>query len=333
MTCPIDARIAAAASGEDADALAHARECLRCRALLEEQRDVIALARRTPAPVLRADHRASLAAEVMARSDVGPHRDTRVWLAGIVLAAAVFVIVLLHGVRDASAPSLPELASTDEPPIEIVERARIEHAPEDVHQAPRRAEIVSSDADFARERRDAQDIVMLRDGELAIDARDREPVTVVAGDTRVTIARSRVHIIARTGVIVTARVFAGSAEVTTAGKRQVIDAGAVWTRETPAEPGRDTAPRAPETGPSASLTAFRAGWEALRANRYLDAIAAFDRATDPVVAEDAAFWAAIASERAGNRADAATRLRAFVDRFPGSVRIEAARSALDRVSR
>src|SRR5688500_1057629 len=38
------------------------------------------------------------------------------------------------------------------------------------------------------------------------------------------------------------------------------------------------------------VAAFRRGWEALRAQQYADAIGAFDRATDPAVAEDAAFW-------------------------------------------
>ena len=55
--------------------------------------------------------------------------------------------------------------------------------------------------------------------------------------------------------------------------------------------------------------------------------------TDPVVAEDAAFWAAIATERAGDSDGAATRLRTFLDRFPASPRAEAARAALERVTK
>lgn len=75
------------------------------------------------------------------------------------------------------------------------------------------------------------------------------------------------------------------------------------------------------------IAAFRAGWEALRAQRYDDAIAAFDRATDPAVLEDAVFWAAIAAQRAGHRTDARKRLDLFLASFPESPRVESARRA------
>jgi TolA-binding protein len=98
--------------------------------------------------------------------------------------------------------------------------------------------------------------------------------------------------------------------------------------------------RQPEQMPAAepiagsdSMAAFRRGWEALRAHHHAQAIAAFDLATDPVVAEDAAFWAAIATERAGDLDGAATRLRDFLDRFPGSPRAETARAALERIAK
>jgi len=79
------------------------------------------------------------------------------------------------------------------------------------------------------------------------------------------------------------------------------------------------------------VVAFRAGWEALRARRYDDAISAFDRATDPAVAEDAAFWAAIAAQRAGRSDDARKRLDAFLAEFPDSPRAESARRARESV--
>ncbi|NVB84142.1 MAG: tetratricopeptide repeat protein, partial [Kofleriaceae bacterium] len=189
--------------------------------------------------------------------------------------------------------------------------------------APRLAEVIAHGADYARSADADRDVVELRDGELAIDARDREPVTIVAGDTRVVIARSSAKVVARGGVIVTAQVFAGTAEVTERGRRQVVEEGEVWM------PSKPPAPPVAATG----FDAFRAGWQALREARHTDAIEAFDRATDPAVAEDAAFWAAIACERAGRADDAATRLRAFVDRFPASPRLDAARAALQRVAR
>ena len=79
------------------------------------------------------------------------------------------------------------------------------------------------------------------------------------------------------------------------------------------------------------LQEFRVGWEALRAHRYNEAIAAFDRATDPAVAEDAAFWAAIAAQRAGYDDIARKRLDAFLAAFPDSPRAESARRARESV--
>ena len=79
---------------------------------------------------------------------------------------------------------------------------------------------------------------------------------------------------------------------------------------------------------ASTVLAFREGWEALRAGRYAEAIAAFDRATDPAVAEDAAFWAAIAAQRAGNIAGARKRLADFLARFPDSPRADRAREVL-----
>jgi tetratricopeptide (TPR) repeat protein len=76
-----------------------------------------------------------------------------------------------------------------------------------------------------------------------------------------------------------------------------------------------------------AVTAFRRGWEALRAQRYADAIAAFDRATAPAVAEDAAFWSAIAAQRSGDLDDARKRLDSFLSRFPASPRADDARHA------
>jgi TolA-binding protein len=166
------------------------------------------------------------------------------------------------------------------------------------------------------------DVVELADGALAIDARGRAPVAIVARDIRIAIAAARAEVTAHQGAIATVRVFAGSVEIDDRGRRVVVASGDLWTA--PAEARDDQR--------EASARAFRDGWAALRAGRDADAIAAFDRATDPAVAEDAAYWAAITSERTGDRADAARRLRDFIARFPTSPRIGAARAALDRVA-
>jgi TolA-binding protein len=48
-----------------------------------------------------------------------------------------------------------------------------------------------------------------------------------------------------------------------------------------------------------------------------------------VVQEDAAYWAAVAASRAGDREAAHRRFADFLVRFPGSPRVVAARRALE----
>lgn len=322
MACPAPARIAAAVSGEDAVATQHAEDCARCASSIAEQRELIAAARRMAVPVLSESRRRALAAEVMASSDLAPARAQRIPIVlavGTLAAAAAALFVLESHALGPLAPSF-EISAVEATTMSERATAKLDPIAPEIR---RPAELLSRDADFAREQRDWTDVVTLRDGELAIEARDREPVTVIAGDARVRIARSKTTVVARRDVIVAVHVFAGTAEVTRDGRRQIIVAGELWTP--PAAP-------AETTSAAGSLEAFSAGWKALHAARYADAIAAFDRANDPVVAEDAIFWAAIASERAGNSDDAARRLRAFVERFPASPRLDAARAAIARVT-
>lgn len=328
MKCPSLGRLAAAASGEDALAVAHAAGCARCGALLAEQQDLLAAARRIRTPQLSEDRRRRLAAEVIAGADVAAEprwHGGRVMAAAGGLTAAGLAAVVLASLASMAGPGAPDLAEAlpgaGEPTT--VDVSVVAH--EDVVAPPlhRFAEVVANGADYARNADADRDVVQLRDGELAIDARDRDPVTIVAGDTSVVISRSSAKVVARGGVIVTAQVFAGTAEVTAHGRRRVVDEGEVWV------PSKHAVAPVASTG----FDAFRGGWQALREARYAEAIAAFDRATDPGVAEDAAFWAAIACERAGQLDDAARRLQAFVDKFPASPRQEAARAALLRVAR
>ncbi len=332
MACPAPARLAAAASGADVLATEHAALCTECASSIAAQRDLAAHARATlrpPAPLSDARRRA-LAAEVMAHADsddmVGAsaadvpsvRRNILIAVGALAAAALVLVVIEQRGPR-AFAPTIELAAFEPTQPITEHQTAALDPAPADER---RPAELVSRGADFVREQRDWADVITLRSGELAIDARNREPVTVIAGDTRVRIAKARVTVVARNSVIVTTHVFAGSAELTRGSHRQVLSTGEIWTPPSqPAEP----------TSPTASLDAFRTGWKALHAERYADAIAAFDRATDPVVLEDATFWAAIACERAGKPDEAARRLRSFIERFPASPRLDTARAALARV--
>ena len=252
MSCPIDARLAAAASGEDLAAIAHARDCLRCRGLVEQQRELVAAARALANPPLTPARRAALAAKVMAHGDaveVPPRwRGERViaLAASVVAAAAVLTLVLARrGVP--AVPPEPDLLTAEVPALHVVLRA---HLP--AIAAPLRASVVASGAELTRALHGGDDVVTLHDGEVSVDATEREPVTIVAGDTRVRIASSRAKVVARRGVIVTTHVFAGSAQVTTrGGKLQIVEAGDVWMHEPEVE--------APASPAADSLAAFRIG--------------------------------------------------------------------------
>lgn len=184
-------------------------------------------------------------------------------------------------------------------------------------QEPAIAQVQGS-ADFTREVVDDRDIIALRGGSVTLDALETRDVEVTARNTTVRVDRAKVRVIARRGAIASVTVFAGAAEITAGGKRTVVEAGMVWL--------------APPVGPAAALDEFRTGWEALRAGKLRAAITAFDRARDPVVAEDAAYWAAIASARAGDRDAALRRLQAFLAKFPESPHLEAAHRALGRLA-
>lgn len=89
-------------------------------------------------------------------------------------------------------------------------------------------------ARFTRHDRQGRDELVLRDGTITVDGRDRRPVEITAGDTRVRVGDARVAVRARHGVIVMVTVIAGSAEISRDGQRQRIDTGLVW--EPPAPP-------------------------------------------------------------------------------------------------
>ena len=91
------------------------------------------------------------------------------------------------------------------------------------------------------------------------------------------------------------------------------------------------APSVEASAPPSGVAAFRAGWEALRAGQPRVARAHFERADDPAVREDAAYWAAVASERAGERVEAARRFREFARLYPASPRAADARAAAARL--
>ncbi len=185
---------------------------------------------------------------------------------------------------------------------------------------PRPTAMLAGSGDYERDAsgaRASRDVVRLRGGELTVDSTGSRPVEIVNGTTSIAATKARFKVIAIKGVVSSVAVFAGSAEVTVDGHRVIVEAGTVWERDV----SRDDA-----------LAAFRTGWTALRAGDNAAAIEAFDRATDATVAEDAAYWSAIASERVGDTAGAVRRYRELLSRFPATTRATEARAAIERLA-
>lgn len=352
MSCLEPEQIAAGVSGEDGDATAHALVCPACRARFDEQRALRRALGALSRPPLSSAARERVAAAVMSRAEaLGSARRSwlrmagRATLAAAALVLAVWAIGRLVGGspgavptgRVASAPlPPPAVAPSIAPstgrsgvapgegiaPPPTLDRepltAQLEPAP---HAPGTAAKLSGTKARFGRATQSGRDVIELRDGALTVDARQTAPAEIRLGATAIHIADAKATVTARTGALARVAVFAGSVELSSGARSTIVNAGTVW--EAPAEPASD---------PNSSLAAFREGWLALRQSRFADAIAAFDRASDPVVQEDAAYWAAVATSRAGDRDAARRRFADFLARFPESPRADAARRALADVS-
>ena len=329
MTCPSAPRLAAAASGEDPRAATHAMHCTHCHPLLDAQREIIALAQHTIAPALVGSRRTRLAASILSDAPAfedAPRVRRSFAFAAIAAAAAAGGLYLLrrHDDPARSAPA-PTIAIAPHAPARAIVVTPLPPIPAPApavgspHPVPapslQPASLAAGDAQLTRSTIDGVDTIELRDGTIELDTRGRATAAATANGTTIAIA-GRSEIVARGGVIVSAHVFAGTAEVRAGGEHISIETGEIWT---------------PPAGRPSSLGAFRAGWQALRGERFPDAIAAFDLAIDPVVVEDAVFWAAVAAERAGMRDEARHRYEDFVTRFASSPRVDDARAALDRL--
>lgn len=339
MTCPAPERLAEVAGGDVPAALAdHVAACRRCASTLDGQRATRALLAglAAPPPPSRST-RAQMAAEVMARADqlddAPPARTHRGWFAAALVAAAVAAIAVVS-LSSPRAPiaQVPRTPRYDVPPgttYPAVPRTSPDPVPvPDPVIATIAPAKIEGRAKFERADRAGRDIVTLRTGAITVDAREARPVEIAIGATRVNVGEARVRVVAKGGVIESVTVIAGSAEVVHEGHRAVIETGELW--EAPQSPATQApATAAPHTSdalhpsepPADAVSPFREGWIALRAGRNDDAIAAFDRATDAAVVEDAAYWASIACIRAGHTAEARRRLAAFAERFPDSPRI------------
>lgn len=299
MTCLSAVQVARIASGELESS--HPSECLTCRRRVDENRQTRQLLAALPVPRLTRKH--AIAAELFARIEQREPDRTPVrrygWLAGGAVAATAAASMLLL-VREPTTEPRPAIAITETIDVATSLAENEQVAP--ALPAPRLD--ASSGARISHVIGDERDIVTLTDGTLDIDTRASRDVDVRIGNTVVHIADAAVTVRARKQAIVNVHVVVGAAHIDAPDGHVTLERDALWT-PTP-------------SATQLSLAAFRDGWIALRAGQHREAIAQFDRVTDPVVLEEAMYWAVIAAHRAGDRDLARERTAAFLRAFPQS---------------
>jgi hypothetical protein len=307
MTCLSASAIAEAATTGAADD--HVAQCLACRRQVDTERALRERLQRLPAFTLPTARRRELAAELVAMAEREP--TSRAWRVPVTvvvaLAAAVALVAAWPRSRVAVAFDVPAGEH-----VVVPERAIAHELAPPRLRAPR---IEARDgARLSQRIGDDRDIVTLTDGDIEIDSRAARNVDVKIGSAVVRVDDAKVVVRARHRAIVNVEVVIGAAAVIGTDRRVIVERGSVWSSE--------------PTASERSLRAFRDAWVALRSGHNAEAMELFDAATDRAVAEEAAYWGAIAAKRAGQDDAARDRLTDFVQRFPQSPYVAQAKALL-----
>jgi hypothetical protein len=301
--CPAPERIAASAAGHDDAVLDHVVACARCERTFADQRAVaLALGALAP-PAFHASRRAALANAVhVAARDLAVARDRR-WLVGAGALAAAAAIVLVVITRS---PILRDEASVPHATVSNVVAASVASS-SIASSSIASSSVASSSVASSSVASSSVASSSVASSSVASASVATPSVAAPSGGSRGA-SSTGAHVRHHAAASAHTAVFGGSAQI--AGER--VAAGEPWQ---PTASGFDW---------------FRRGWAALRDGRDDEALAAFDRADAPAIASDAAFWAAVAAERAGHD-DARARFERFVARFPDSEHVGAARAHLARL--
>jgi hypothetical protein len=198
-------------------------------------------------------------------------------------------------------------------------------------------------AQFALEHSQPDEIVRLHDGSIVVDVDPLHPgerFRVVVGDAEIEVRGTSFKVVAIGDRLRSVEVLRGLVSVRPQGGGPVLlGPEESWkvpstdrirlsvSRKRAFRPAVVDRPPlvASEIPPSPSELAFAAGWEALRAEHFSDAAAAFQRASadagDQPLVEDAWFWRAVCEARIPRKAAAKSSLAGFIDRFPHSSRM------------
>jgi hypothetical protein len=304
------AAIARAATLETEEVDAHFASCLACRRALDADRRTRASLAALATPALSPLRRTALAAEVLAHAAMLPRtqpvharrrsRLPAVMLATAAAAAAALVIVAHVQAPAATSPTLSAVHSDETPGMHAQRVAADDGAP----TLPPPSIVTHGGATLTHRVGDDRDVLVLVDGIIDVDTRSTRDVDVHVGSSTIRVDDASVRIRASKHAIVSVQVVVGAARVIAPDQHVVLERDSVWL---PSGAHGDQ-----------SLTAFRDAWIELRAGHDREAMELFDRVTDPVVLEEAMYWAAVAAQRTGDPTLGEARMRAFHRRFPGS---------------
>ena len=286
MMCLDASQIARAATLGESDP--HLATCLDCRRRLAAERALCERVRAVPATEITMAQRRALGAEIMASAAMGTRQRKRwpIVAAAIVAAAACALPFLRPASVAATAIAAPSPTSDEAVAMRATAIAQADAAPPPVE---------------AR-------VLTLDDGTLTLDTRGTREIDLHVGSARIRVANASITVTARAHAITSVQVVIGSARIENGPQQVTVQRGATWTPS--------------PTASQQAMATFRDGWIALRAGNYQEAIALFDRVTDPVAVEDAQFWAAIAARRSGDTQLAADRIKKFLERFPHSAYVD-----------
>ena len=323
-----------AKGGASPRVLAHVDACGACQREWAAMAELRNLARSLPNDAAPATVQEDVRTALLLRS--APARRSGVprtiWAVIPFTACAAALLLLLPGPRRATPPAAQVQSPAPAPKA-------------DVH----RARVHSDDgAMFTLERGQPDEVVRLRQGSVVVDVeplRPGERFRVVLGNAEIEVRGTVFHVVADADRLDRVDVWRGRVVVRPHDRGAIeLGPGGRWqsgppeNAPAPLRPKRATAARPaashlpPSASPSIAEAEFGDGWRALRAERFADAAAAFERAAaaagDQPLAEDASFWKSVCQARTGSRGTARVSLSAFIDRFPGSPRVGEASAML-----
>jgi TolA-binding protein len=340
MNCPAGWVLTRHVSGESLDASleTHLSSCVRCAAECASLRNLTAQARNVfvPPTEMNPTARRTIAVRLLAAKPESRFRLT--WWRGFVFAGAAALVIVGVGLgRRGHAPPRVELAAAR------VDRAAPPEAPAPPASRARIRAIGS--ARFTRVQAPPDDVVRLDHGVITLEVARLlagERFRVRTDDGEVEVRGTRFQVSAFEGKLTAVSVFSGRVEVRAPGGNHVVlEPGDEWVREAADVAGphaKTVAVRhhaAVDSSPppaKAVRASFDQGWSLLREGDAKGAAQLFAELERTVgqgdMAEDALYWRAVATAKAGDRAEAALLFERFLGRFPISSRAGKAAVAL-----